>query len=256
MTFSRKTLAYTILAFAQLLLFANGCKKDSQTPATALQTDSITDIDGNVYKTVKIGNQWWMSENLKVRKYRNGQYLFATTSSTTLATWDTITKGALCLYNDDLTDSTGYLYNWFAISDTNNIAPQGWHIPTDDEWKQLETTLGMSQSDADKSGWRGTGIAEKLKMKGQDYWADYGTIWNTNQSGFSAMAGGCRMFNGTTALNQWSTPSGLKYAGFWWTASQNTEGEVWYRNLDYKNSTVLRAHTYKNYGFSIRCVKD
>ncbi len=241
--------------FVLFSIFSDSCKKQEENKVVVLETDSMTDIDGNVYKTVKIGSQWWMAENLKVRKYRNGQYLFTATSNPPYILWDTMTTGALCYFNGNINDSAGYLYNWFAISDTNNIAPVGWHVPTDEEWKQLEMSIGMASADADKSGWRGTHEGEKLKKQGMNYWTPYEDVWATNESGFTALAGGCRMFNGTTAFNLWSYPSDRLSSGFWWSTSAG-DSEAWYRYLDYKNANVFRGKASKNYGFSIRCVKN
>jgi len=130
------------------------------------------------------------------------------------------------------------------------IAPAGWHIPNDAEWKSLEMELGMAESDANAKGWRGNNEGEKLKVESPKGWTVVSPIWATNESGFTAMAGGCRLFNGT-----WADP-GLFATGFWWTASKQNDQEAWYRYLDKKNANVFRSFTYKNYGFSVRCVKD
>jgi uncharacterized protein (TIGR02145 family) len=114
----------------------------------------------------------------------------------------------------------------------------------------------MSASESAKSGWRGTNEGDKLKTEGTTGWTQFGDVWPTNESGFTALAGGCRMFNGTTIANEWSTPQGLRSVGFWWTATGYSDNEALYRYLDYKNSNVFRSSCAKTYGFSIRCVKD
>ena len=230
------------------LLLLNACKKEEETPAMP-ETGTVSDVDGNSYKTVKIGNQWWMAENLKTTKYRNGASILSVTND---MEWSNLEKGAYCLY-DNVTENNGVygrLYNWFAINDSNNLAPVGWHIPSDAEWKTLEIELGMSQSEADNLGWRGNNEGEKLKIKAPLGWTRVSPVWGSNTSGFTALAGGCRLFNGT-----WADP-GLFASGFWWSSSVHSNHEAWYRYLDKKNSNVYRAHTYKNYGFSVRCVKD
>lgn len=140
--------------------------------------------------------------------------------------------------------------NWFAVSDSENIAPTGWHIPTDDEWKELERFIGMSDGTEDVSGWRGTNEADKLKAAAPEGWTQFENVWGTNTAGFTALAGSCRLNNG-----KWGEP-GLFATGFWWTASDYSTTEAWYRYLDYKKSNVFRSSCLKNYGYSIRCVKD
>lgn len=222
----------------------NGCKDDNNT-APVNETSTVTDIEGNVYQTVKIGNQWWMAEDLKVTKYRNGNPI---RNAQSLADWpDTI--AAYCLY-DNNPSAPGLLYNFYAVQDTGNIAPAGWHIPTDAEWKTLEITLGMSQAEADKLTWRGTDQGEQLKVASPGGWTRFGDVWSTNSSGFTALAGGCRLFNGVYA------DPGLFATGFWWTSTLYAEKEGFYRYLDYKSTEVFRSHEVKNYGMAIRCVKD
>ena len=236
--------SYTFVIIGLFLIFITSCKKEKTIPA--LETASVNDIDGNVYKTVKIGNQWWMAENLRVTKYRDGNFIRKLQSDTTLWKHDTI--GAYCIYDDNIT-APGLLYNFYSISNSENIAPIGWHVPSDDEWKLLEEHLGMTITDANNTSWRGTHEGEKLKIQSTQGWTTFGDIWSTNESGFTALAGGCRLFNGI-----WGDP-GLFATGFWWS-STNHFNDVWYRYLDYKNANVFRYYGSKNYGFSIRCVKD
>jgi uncharacterized protein (TIGR02145 family) len=242
------TVLYFIFNFIIILFILNSCKKDPK-PETIIETGTVSDIEGNIYKTVKIGNQWWMAENLKVTKYRNGNSIPKIANYDTTQ-WNNLKTGAYCIY-DDNAEAPGLLYNFYAISDTNNIAPAGWHVPTDGEWKELEQTLGMSKTDADKLSWRGSNEGEKLKIEAPKGWAAYSKVWGTNESGFTALAGGCRMFNGI-----WSTPSGIGFTGFWWTSSEQPGNQAWYRYLDYKNTNVFRFYGPNTYGFSIRCIKD
>lgn len=225
-----------------------GCEKKEETPAVIPETGTVTDIEGRVYKTVKIGNQWWMAEDLAVKKYRNGDYIsdIGINLAAEDIRWSNDTVGAYCVDNT-------YLYNWYAVSkDSTSIAPEGWHIPTDNEWKELEIYLGMNQADADKLNWRGVDEGEKLKIKSKTTgcWKEFENVWDTNESGFTALAKGCRLFNGALGI------PGLQCAGFWWSASENSANSAYYRHLDYKNSNVFRYYGSKNYGFAIRCVKD
>lgn len=241
-----KNLSIKILLFSCIILLTVSCNKKEDVVPAVPETGTMVDIDSNIYKTVKIGNQWWMAENLKVTRYRSGVFITELKDS---GDWVSQTNGGRCEYTDPNLEAPGLLYNWFAISNENIIAPEGWHIPTDDEWKELEKTLGMTQAEADKLTWRGTDEGDKLKSNDQSDWTSFGDIFSTNESGFTALGGSCRVYN-----SLWGDP-GLKSTGFWWTASANGDN-AWYRYLDYKNSNVFRSHADKHYGFSVRCVKD
>jgi uncharacterized protein (TIGR02145 family) len=130
---------------------------------------TVTDIDGNVYQTVTIGTQVWMKENLKVTHYRNGEAIPNVTDGNV---WGALTTGAYCEYNNDVNNVATYgrLYISYAVADNRNIAPTGWHVPSDAEWKQLEMTLGMSQAQADSVGWHGAPVGGKLKEAGTTHW--------------------------------------------------------------------------------------
>jgi uncharacterized protein (TIGR02145 family) len=224
----------------------NSCKKDNT--SSAIEYGSVTDIDSNVYKTVKIGNQWWMAENLNVKRYRNGDTIINVGNRLDSAIWNRTITGAY------YQGSIGLLYNWYAAGDQRNIAPAGWHVPTDDEWKELEMQVGMSKEDADKINWRGADEGNKLKIQGEgsSVWSNPTNkyeVWGTNESGFSATGDGCVMFNGI--LGQ----PGANYEGFWWTSTEQGN-DAWYRYLDYNKPNVFRFYGAVTYGFSIRCVKD
>jgi uncharacterized protein (TIGR02145 family) len=256
----------TIIFCLFLVVFITGCKKETNN--NLIETATVADIDGNVYKTVKIGKQWWMAENLKVKKYRNGDTItFIGTknkysSEFDSSKWVNINSGAYCIFNSskDSTDANfqgkkyGLLYNWYATHDSRNIAPSGWHVPTDEEWKELEIFIGMPKDTADKLSWRGNNEGNKLKLqrvkKSDATWntpSDQYEVWGTNESGFTALAGGCCMFYGVQV-----PPAST---GFWWTASQH-DTLAWYRYLDYNKANVFRYYGPLTYGFSIRCVKD
>ena len=232
------------------MLFISACKKTEET-APEIETGTVTDNDGNTYRTVKIGNQWWMAEDLRTTKYRDSSFISLVAAPPADTTWKHYTTGAYCNNTDPGGHILGRFYNYYAVADPRGIAPAGWHIPSDAEWKTLEEHLGMSANVSDNTGWRGTHEGEKLKVvKGTvNGWSDYGDVWATNESGFSALAGGCRMFDGS-----WGTP-GQYSTGFWWTASTNGSN-AWYRYLDYKNANIFRYYGLKTYGFSVRCVKD
>ena len=207
----------------------------------------MTDIDSNTYQTVKIGDQWWMAENLKVTRYSNGDTIPNVTDN---AEWAGLSTGALCVYSNDegLVATYGRLYNWYAVDDNRDLAPTGWHVPTDDEWKELEIYLGMSQTDADSTEWRGTVEGGKLKLTGTTYWNSPNT-GATNESGFSTLPGGaCSSSNGN-----------FYYRGscaFYWSSVEYDRGTAWHRRLNNSSSGVYRHIDTKRLGFSVRCIWD
>jgi uncharacterized protein (TIGR02145 family) len=144
------------------------------------------------------------------------------------------------------------LYNWYVISDTNGITPEGWRIPTDEDWKKLESYVGMSTDMLNTIGWRGTHEGEKLKSPSNSTmaWTLDQDIHNTNESGFTAFPAGCRLFDGSFV------DSGPNSTGFWWTSSESDNNQAWYRYLDYKHAGIFRHYAPKACGLSIRCVKD
>ena len=210
------------------------------------ETGTLTDVDGNNYITVKIGTQWWMAENLKVTRYRNGVSIPNVTSA---ATWSTRTTGAYCDYDNNSSNVTiyGRLYNLYAIHDDRILAPAGWHVPTDNEWKTLEKYLGMSQAQADGTTWRGTNEGGKIKETGTLHWSSPNT-GATNESGFTAIAGGYRAVDGVFCY--------LKDYAIFWTSTSYSAGKAWERTLHCGYSSISRVTNSKVYGFSVRCVKN
>lgn len=228
--------------------------KKEHAPIIPEQADPITDIDGNTYQTAKIGNQIWMAENLIVTHYRNGDAIPNVTSKTE---WKNLLIGALCnCDNDEIHVATyGRLYNWYAVNDSRNVAPEGWHVPSDEEWKELEMYLGMSQSETDTAGWRGTNEGGKLKEKGRNHWRNPNT-GSTNESGFSALPGGYRDADGSFG-NLFGY--NFSYTGFlacFWTSTECNSDQAWYRALSNDHSGISRSRSRKKYGYSIRCVRD
>jgi uncharacterized protein (TIGR02145 family) len=238
---------FLIILISFLTILLSSCDKDEATPV--FETGTLTDIDGNVYKTVKIGTKWWMAENLKVQRYSNGDSISYVPQNIPDSVWSNNNTGAYCYFDEIY----GFLYNYYSISNSGGLAPEGWHIPSDDEWNELERFLGMSNAEVEEINWRGSDQGNKLKIVGGDtrYWAtssDQYEIFGTNESGFTALGGACRIFNG-----EWGH---ITHTGFWWTSSSLNEDEAWYRSLDYNKANVFRYYGSKNYGFSVRCVKD
>ncbi len=235
-----------ILLSLIFIAILNSCKKEKLKEIAVNETGTVEDIEGNVYNTIKIGNKWWMAENLHVKKYNDNSNIFEVKNSDNDSVWAKQTDGAYCNANQ-YSAKYGLYYNWFVINNTKKIAPVGWHIPTDDEWKLLEEALGMNQSDLDKTSWRGDKERDKLIEKNSFEWSESQDIpVGTNESGFNALSAGCRLFNGLVGDGK---------SGYWWSSSE-FNNEAWYRNLTANHLNVFRYHTYKTYGFSIRCVKD
>jgi len=227
-----------------LLLFGlDSCTKTEVTTTTP-EYGTMTDIQGNKYKTVKIGDQWWMAENLKVTVFNDKSPITNISENALDSIWENTKNAAYCIYDTTL----GALYNWRVINNIKNIAPKGWHIPSDEEWKTLEKSVGMQASETNKTAWRGTLEADKLLAKYQAPTENADYAFGTNESGFEGLLAGCRLFSGK--INK------QKNTAFWWTASPFNETEAWYRYIDAQQKKIFRQHTYTSYGFSIRCVKD
>ena len=195
---------------------------------------SITDIDGNTYKTVTIGTQTWMAENLKVTKYNDGIAIPNVTDNTA---WRELTTGALCDYDNTPSNSETYgkLYNWHAVN-TGKLCPTGWHVPSDAEWTELTDYLGGT---SDAGG--------KLKETGTTHWNSPNT-GATNETGFTALPGGYRYSSGT-----------FRYVGdygLWWSATESNASNAWSRSVGYSYSYVGRVSRDKELGFSVRCLRD
>lgn len=242
-----KLLLMTVLTF----ILTSSCSK-SNDGSNSTSGGTVTDIDGNVYHTVTIGTQVWMVENLKTTKYRNGDPI-----ANVSATWASLTTGEYCWYNDDATTykaTYGGLYNWYAVNDSRNIAPSGWHVPTSAEWTTLinyvTANLGTSGS-VDKA------------LAAKTYWAsstDTGTIGNdlskNNTTGFAALPGGFR---------EAGVFRGASYFGYWWgnTAFNDDVYDAWAHELSYGSGAHEDGHavydcysTDKRNGFSVRCIRD
>ncbi len=206
---------------------------------------TVTDIDGNVYRTVKIGDQWWMGENLKTTHYRNGDPIPNVTDN---SEWMGLQSGAYCNYsnNNSYVEIRGCLYNWYAADDNRGLAPEGWHVPSDEEWKELEMHLGMSRLEADDRDWRGTDEGGKLKGTRTGYW-EYPNTGATNESGFSALPGGLRNYIGDFYR--------IGQSAFYWSATECHGYAAWGRLLGFNNSGIYRTNYDKQYGSSVRCVR-
>ncbi len=201
----------------------------------------VKDCEGNDYKTIMIGTQTWMAENLKTTKYDDETLIPNVIDD---ATWNSLTSDAYCWFNNDIgnKDIYGALYNWHAVK-TGKLCPEGWHVPSDSEWKQLEMALGMTHEQADAFSWRGTD--QGTQMKTTSGWNDNGN--GTNSSGFSGLPSGYRGNSNFVYIG---------YYGFWWTSSEGSEGKALVRGLNYSGTTVSRGSGNAEYGNSVRCLRD
>jgi uncharacterized protein (TIGR02145 family) len=191
--------------------------------------------DRQIYKTVIIGNQVWMTENLNVDKFRNGDPIPQVENY-----WEWKEAGykeqpAWCYYQNDANIGVKYgkLYNWYAVNDPRGLAPNGWHIPSDAEWTVLTDYLGGNA----KAG---------AKMKQNIGWFGGGN--GTNSSGFSGIPGGYRDYHGrfdNSVLD-----------GFWWSSSYANRLDAWGRGLHYSSDFIDRYSSYKYSGWSVRCIRD
>lgn len=199
-------------------------------------TGTVTDIDGNVYQTIKIGTQTWMIENLKVTHYADGTAIKFVDQDDA---WKGLTSGGYCYYNNATTysDTYGKLYNWYAVTDAHKLAPKGFHIPTDAEWTILYNYIGGTRYDGGK-----------IQEQGTDHWA--ANTGATNSTLFTGLPGGGRTFSSTR------TPyNSIGYDGYWWSATANGAANAWYMDL-YVKGYFERHDSPKYYGYSVRCIKD
>ena len=222
-----------------------------------LSYGSMVDYDGNTYKTIEIGEQKWMAENLKVTHYADGTPIPLVSDDDE---WAALGEGsqAYCWYDNmsEYGDTTGALYSWGGAmngsSDSSEVVqgvcPDGWHLPGDEEWKVLEMQLGMSQEAADGLEWRGSSVGAFLKEQGFSHW-DNPNSGADNASGFTALGGGFRSNKGTFY--------GVReYATFWSSDEKTSSANSWYRVLHFEKEAVYRHYITRKQGLSVRCVED
>jgi uncharacterized protein (TIGR02145 family) len=250
MRIKAKISIFPLLIMGVFLVFASSCDKDdNNNPSSNNQTNgkttavfnsnvnygTMTDQDGNVYKTVTIGTQTWMAENLRTIKYNDGTAIPNVTDN---HEWENLTTGAYCNYNNTTSVDTiatyGRLYNWYAVN-TAKLCPTGWHVPTDAEWTTLTDYLGE------------TSVAGgKLKETGTTHWYSPNK-GATNESGFTALPVGIRGYVGFSYFGSY---------GYWWSATGYAATNAYYLAMSYSSSNVHRDPFDKMFGFSIRCLRD
>jgi uncharacterized protein (TIGR02145 family) len=226
---------YRILSWNKLMVlvtfisvFSFSCDNDND------ELHTVTDIDGNIYHTVKIGSQIWMVENLRTTRYNDGTKIPLIIDS---VSWRNQSFPAFCwLYNDSASfhSAFGVLYNWYAVN-THKLCPTGWHIPTEEEWITLMDYLGGSEI-----------AGGKLKEKGTIHWMTP-NVGATNETCFTALPGSSRSYDGQFGLSN--------RFGFWWSTTEDND----YASavgLSYNNGHFGSFYILKRTGFSIKCIKD
>ena len=199
---------------------------------------------------VTIGKQVWMTENLNVDKFSNGDPIPEAKTDEEWARAGANKEPSWCYYDNDASNGTKYgkLYNWYAVNDPRGLATKGWrwHVPSDKEWTTLTDYLGGEEIAGTKmkstSGWKQDSFGMKIKS----WWKQDGN--GTNESGFSGLPGGNRCSDGAFYS--------IGYTGFWWSSSEDSTSFAWFRRLYDYGGDVFRFKDIKTYGFSVRCLRD
>ncbi len=254
--------AYTFTVVATNVVGSSAASAASSavTPASSCPTSTIPDIDGNPYNTVSIGTQCWTKENLKVTQYDDGTAIPLNntyTSGTVSIVWAGLPTGAYTIYANESSSGTnatnyGFLYNWYAAKGIatkgsttyKNLCPTGFHVPTDSDWNKL---VKFIHSGADTAGMVTQSTTAGTLMKKND--ALWTTNTGTNTSGFSALPGGYRSWDGSFYF--------IRGSAFFWSATEFDNNYPWFRDLYFNNGNVNRDHYFsKASGASVRCLKD
>lgn len=241
---------FTIIIVSTIILtiasgYKNGNPKDTKT--------LVKDIDKNVYRTITIGSQTWMAENLKTTRFNDGTPIANVAED---STWGSLSTPAYCWFDNDAKrnkNKYGAMYNWYAVQ-TSKLCPTGWHVPTESEFVVLEDFLIANGSNydstttynkiakalADKKDWT------ESKSQGAVGNLDYPTV--RNSTGFSAKGAGCRSINGGF--------DGLGELSFWWSSTKKDDSDPIIWMMHYDLNYVQREIAYKKGGNSVRCLKN
>jgi uncharacterized protein (TIGR02145 family) len=220
------------ITFLFLFAISISCSNSASNELSESVCGNVTDIDGNTYTSVKIDDKCWFSQNLNVSKYKNGDIIPEVQNSTQ---WTNLTTGAWCYAYNDAANGIiyGKLYNWYAVNDPRGLAPEGWHIPTQDEWISLKYFL--------------SGNGGELKEVGSDHWMGPNTD-ATDSYGFHALPSGYRSFMG----DQFS----IGYEVWLWSSTNDSNISAFFLGLSYNNNYIDIDDAGKPVGMAVRCVKD
>lgn len=235
-TLMAKNLICLIMIICSINIIAIACRNN--------RDNTVKDIDGNIYKTVVIGNNRWMAENLKTTAFNDGTDISCVEKQ---SDWISLNYGAYSCYknNKNYADTFGLLYNWYAVN-SGKLCPIGWRVPSDEEWKILEgnvdSKFSIGDTEWDKSGLRGFDAGQRLKSV--NGWRP--GVTGTDDFGFSALPGGEHLSHFYAGGS----------SGFWWSSTEASTSSAYYRSLIYSFELVARDTHPKRMGFSVRCIKD
>jgi uncharacterized protein (TIGR02145 family) len=207
----------------------------------AVTYGTVTDIDGNVYKTITINGREWMAENLNVGRFRNGDQVFITAENDLWA--GTILTPLSCYYQNEIANACPYgrIYNFYAVTDSRGLCPTGWHVPDNYEWSLIDDALGGSSVSGGNMKTEGTVEA------GNGLWYAPNT-GATNLSGFSAVPGGYRsQYGGFTQKG---------YGAYYWSGQSAGSNDGWFHQFLYNSSGPSGNIFDGRFGTSVRCIRD
>ena len=218
----------------------SSCKKD-EPKQIVLEYGTVTDSDGNSYQTVKIDNQWWMCQNLKTTRFNDGSAI------PFFAINDTMGWTAGPGYKTIADSLYGQLYNYATILDSRGLAPEGWHIATDEDWKKLERSIGMDSAETELMAWRGQDEVNSILPQNSNNWPISSVHFGNNKYALGINPGGVVLYNGAISANS--------LEAYFWTATHNAQQAI-YRSIGYQRTQIFRQYADMRYGMSVRCVKN
>ncbi len=233
--------------FGIIVLPGNNICAAQQISVTTCGGETSIDYNGYTYDLVEINNQCWFGENLRTESLNDGTPIPNITDN---LQWSNSTTPAYCKFsNSDVNGNTyGYLYNFYAVT-TDNLCPVGWHVPSDCDFMFLENSIGLTLSQQQAGGWRGTNQGALLKST---------NLWFSNPGSddfsFTALPGGYRLYS-VNAAQTGTFNSRLRYA-FFWTSSSSSATNAFIRSLFFDYNTILRQGYNKSTGASVRCIRD
>ena len=231
---------------------------DSIEFVSGTESGTVTDIDGNVYETVQIGNQVWMAQNLRVTRYRNGSQIPTNLSD---IQWSNTNSGAYSVYphqgvnginsRQEMLQKYGALYNGFAVTDSRGLCPTGWKVPSDNDWIQLEIFLNNQSNPGNKlkdCRQQNSQLGGNCNTNVHPRWDTNNTHFGTNDFGFSALPDGFRGISGAYL--------GIGSSVYYWSSTLTTEGGLWGRNILNSRGSIESITSSKRFGDSVRCIQQ